>query len=80
MANCKGIMKLYPTDKSSKNLHIHVAMHIFNVDRVHPTNFHHSILVVNRNTQTDWCRMNEKVQIGITMRHVAIQVTSFFFH
>ncbi|CAG9536880.1 unnamed protein product [Cercopithifilaria johnstoni] len=48
-------------------------MRIFNVDRVHSTIFNHSIFAVNRNTQTDWCRMNQKVQIGVTMRHVAIQ-------
>uniref|UniRef100_A0A0R3RLU3 Dentin sialophosphoprotein-like n=1 Tax=Elaeophora elaphi TaxID=1147741 RepID=A0A0R3RLU3_9BILA len=73
-ANCEGIMKLYPLNKSSKILHLHVAMRIFNVDRIHPTIFCHSIFAVNRNTQTDWCRMNEKVQIGVTMRHASIQV------
>ncbi|VDM06801.1 unnamed protein product [Wuchereria bancrofti] len=72
-ANCKGIMKLYLLDNSSKNLHIHVAMRIFNVDRIHPTIFHHSILAVNRNTQTEWCRMNRQIQISVTMRHVATQ-------
>ncbi|VBB34840.1 unnamed protein product, partial [Acanthocheilonema viteae] len=71
---CKGIIKLYPLDKSAKNLHIHVAMRIFNVDRTHPTLFHHSILAVNRNTQTDWCQMNQKVQTNATMQHAAIQV------
>ncbi|KAL4003513.1 hypothetical protein ACH3XW_7930 [Acanthocheilonema viteae] len=74
MMNCKGIIKLYPLDKSAKNLHIHVAMRIFNVDRTHPTLFHHSILAVNRNTQTDWCQMNQKVQTNATMQHAAIQV------
>uniref|UniRef100_A0A7I4K3H7 Bm10782 n=1 Tax=Brugia malayi TaxID=6279 RepID=A0A7I4K3H7_BRUMA len=72
-ANCKGIMKLYLLDNSSKNLHVHVAMRIFNVDRIHPTVFHRSVLAVNRNTQTDWCRMNRQVQMSVTMRHVAIQ-------
>ncbi|EJD75269.1 hypothetical protein LOAG_17551 [Loa loa] len=48
-------------------------MCIFNVDRIHPTISHHTIIVANRNTQTDWCRMNQKIQIGVKMRHAAIQ-------
>lgn len=83
-ANCKGILKLYPLDKSSKNLHMRVVMRIFNVDRINPPIYHHSILAVNRNTQTDWCRMDQKVQIGVTVRHAAVQVKNskkkiFFF-
>lgn len=73
-ANCEGVMKLYPLDKSSKNLHIRVAMRIFNVDRMQPTIFHQSILTINRNTQTDCCRSDEVVQAGVTMRHAAVQV------
>ncbi|MCP9257644.1 hypothetical protein DINM_000795 [Dirofilaria immitis] len=70
---CKGIMKLYPLDKSLKNLHMHVAMHIFNVDHTHPTIFHRGILAINRNTQTDCCRINRKIQTSVLMRHAAVQ-------
>ncbi|VDM93719.1 unnamed protein product, partial [Onchocerca ochengi] len=73
--NCKGLMKLYPSDKSLKNLHVHVVMCIFNTDHMHPTIFQQSTLAVNRNIQADCCRMNQKTQTGGKMRHAATQKT-----
>uniref|UniRef100_A0A915PX27 Uncharacterized protein n=1 Tax=Setaria digitata TaxID=48799 RepID=A0A915PX27_9BILA len=73
-ANCKGLMKLYPLDKSCPNLHMRVSMRVYNVDRVNPAIFPRTVLAVDQNTQTEWRTMNRKIQIGVTIRHAAVQL------
>lgn len=66
-------MKLYAMDKSPRNLCMHVAIRVFNVDRVHPAVFQQSVLAVDRKTQTEWYRTDIQVQTSRSLRHAAVQ-------